>query len=144
LCEALEYAHANEIIHGGLKSSNLMLNEREELKITDFGLAAAALGRASRETSHVTAALGFMSPQQALGAQPSIADDVYSLGATIFDLLTGTPPFYKGQVLAQIRDLPAPTIAERFLELGIKDSVPFVVEDTVRRCLAKDAARRPQ
>jgi uncharacterized delta-60 repeat protein len=80
----------------------------------------------------------------ALGEKPSVLDDVYGLGATIFDLLTGTPPFYKGQVLAQICDRTPPSITERLRESGIQDSIPLIVEDAVALCLAKDPAKRPQ
>ena len=68
----------------------------------------------------------------------------HGLGATIYDLLTGTPPFYKGQVLAQICERTPPSVTERLFELGIEDSIPLVVEDTVAQCLAKDPGKRPQ
>jgi uncharacterized delta-60 repeat protein len=85
-----------------------------------------------------------MSPQLALGEKPTVLDDVYGLGATIYDLLTGTPPFYKGQVLAQICDRTPPTMTDRLFELGIEEGIPLVVEDTIALCLAKDPAKRPQ
>ena len=86
-----------------------------------------------------------LSPQQVMGKEPSRLDDIYSLGATIFDLLTGTPPFYKGEVFAQICAMKAPSMTARIQELEIQDEpISPVWEDTVARCLAKNPADRPQ
>jgi uncharacterized delta-60 repeat protein len=146
ICAALTYAHTEPgILHLALKPANLMLNSREQLKVADFGIAHSLQGMAARtDLNPAASVLGFMSPQLALGEKPSVLDDVYGLGATIYDLLTGTPPFYKGQVLAQICDRTPPSMTERLFELGIEDSIPLVVEDAVALCLAKDPAKRPQ
>lgn len=146
LCAALEYAHTSSgIMHGDLKPSNLLLNGRAELKVTDFGTARSLHGVAGpTDLNALAGTLGFMSPQQALGEKPSVLDDVYGLGATIYDLLTGTPPFYKGQVLAQVCERTPPSMTERLVELGLSESIPLVVEDTVALCLRKDPKQRPQ
>jgi len=146
ICAALTYAHTETgLLHLALKPANLMLNSRDQLKVADFGIARSLQVMAAPTGLNPPAgALGLISPQLALGEKPSVLDDVYGLGATIYDLLTGTPPFYKGQVLAQICDRTAPTMTERLFELGIEDAIPLVVEDTVALCLAKDPAKRPQ
>jgi uncharacterized delta-60 repeat protein len=146
ICAALTYAHTEaSILHLALKPANLMLNSRDQLKVADFGIARSLQELAASTGLHpATGALGLISPQLALGEKPSVLDDVYGLGATIYDLLTGTPPFYKGQVLAQMCDRAPPSMTERLFELGIEDSIPLVVEDTVALCLAKDPAKRPQ
>jgi uncharacterized delta-60 repeat protein len=146
ICAALTYAHTEAgILHLALKPANLLLNSRDHLKLTDFGISRSLQGMADPADAHAAAAiLGFLSPQQALGEKPSVLDDVYGLGATIYDLLTGTPPFYKGQVLAQVCDRAPATMTERLAELGIKDSIALVVEDSVAQCLAKDPAKRPK
>jgi uncharacterized delta-60 repeat protein len=146
LCAALTYAHTEpRILHLALKPANLLLDSREQLKLTDFGIARSLQGFAGPSDLQAAAAvLGFLSPQQALGEKPSVLDDVYGLGATIYDLLTGTPPFYKGQVLAQVCDRTPPSMTERLSELGLSDAIPEVVEDAVAQCLAKDPAKRPQ
>ena len=146
ICAALTYAHTEAgILHLALKPANLMLNSRAQLKVADFGISRSLQGLAApTDLNLAVAALGCMSPQLALGEKPSVLDDVYGLGATIYDLLTGTPPFYKGQVLAQICDRTPPSMTERLRELGIRNSIPLVVEDTVALCLAKDPAKRPQ
>src|ERR1700722_17527842 len=111
LCEALEFAHTDVgIIHSDLKPANLLINAQEVLKVTDFETAALIRKESSRRglAKGVYGGLGFLSPQQVMGDEPTKLDDIYSLGATIFDLLTGTPPFYKGEVFAQICSLKAP------------------------------------
>jgi uncharacterized delta-60 repeat protein len=145
LCSALEYAHnEGRSVHGNLKTSNLMLDQRGELKVIDFGIDRSLRAMAGQaDMNRVAVTLGFMSPQQALGEDPSLLDDVYGLGATIYDLLTGTPPFYKGQVLAQVCELKPQTMSERLAELGFEDSVSLVVEDAIAMCLEKEPAKRP-
>ena len=145
---ALDFAH-NEfgIIHRDLKPANLLVNAKDELKVTDFGIAASVRSESSRRglVKGGSGGLGFLSPQQVMGAEPSQLDDIYSLGATIFDLLTSTPPFYKGEIIAQICGLKPPGMKERLLELGIEDdSISPVWEATVAACLAKNPADRPQ
>jgi uncharacterized delta-60 repeat protein len=146
LCAALTYAHTEAgLLHLDLKPANLLLNSREQLKVTDFGLARSLHGIVtSTELTAALSTLGFLSPQQVLGENPSVPDDVYGFGATLYDLLTGTPPFYKGQVLAQVCELTPPTLSARLRELGIDDGIPAVVEDTVAQCLEKNPAKRPQ
>ncbi len=92
LCDALRYAHEEaKIIHRDLKPANLMLNSKGELKITDFGIAATLSDTTTRIT-RMTGTSGtaiYMSPQQMMGEKPAVTDDVYSLGATLYELLTG-------------------------------------------------------
>ena len=87
----------------------------------------------------------YMSPQQAMGDAPTHLDDLYSLGATLYDLITGRPPFFRGNILAQVLDQVPPSMTERRKELGItgKAAVPSEWEAVVAACLAKDPAARP-
>jgi uncharacterized delta-60 repeat protein len=145
---ALEFAHSEcGILHRDLKTSNLLVNAHDELKLTDFGIAQSIRGEHSRrgQVRGVYGGIGFLSPQQVMGEEPTRLDDVYSLGATIYDLLTGTPPFYKGEIVAQVCSLNPPAMNERLRELGLKgDPVPPVWEATIAACLAKNPAERPQ
>ncbi len=148
LCGALAYAH-NEfgMIHGDLKPSNLLVSAREGIKVSDFGFAAHIRNESSKRgiIKSGYSGIGFLSPQQVMGEAPARADDIYSLGATIFDLLAGTPPFYKGEIVAQIVSLRPPRMAQRLAELGIQhEPIPGVWEETVAACLAKNPADRPQ
>ncbi len=148
LCDALDYAHNRaRVIHRDLKPANLMVNQRGDLKITDFGIARSLADPATRLTSEQgrSGTLIYMSPQQLSGDRSTHFDDIYSLGATIYELLTSKPPFYSGNIDRQICERVAPLMTERRKELDIEPAlVPQVWEDTVAACLAKDPSRRPQ
>src|SRR5213080_1238437 len=148
LCDALDYAHNRaRVIHRDLKPANLMMNKRGELKITDFGIARNLADSASRLTAEQSRSgtLVYMSPQQLNGERGTHLDDIYSLGASIYDLLTSKPPFYSGNIDRQICERVAPSMTERRKELDIEPAlVPQLWEDAVAACLAKDPSRRPQ
>src|SRR3984893_7406861 len=147
LCDALVYAHDSaHLVHRDLKPSNLMVNSRSELKVADFGIACTLLESMrgiSLRTSSGT--LNYMSPQQLLGQDPSPLDDVYSVGATLYELLSSKPPFYGGDVASQVREVVAPTIAQRRVKFEIAgEPIPKYWEETIAGCLAKNPAQRPQ
>jgi serine/threonine protein kinase/Tfp pilus assembly protein PilF len=148
LCDALDYAHNHaKVIHRDLKPANLMVNQRSDLKITDFGIARSLADSATRLTEKQgrSGTLVYMSPQQLNGEHSTYCDDIYSLGATIYELLTSKPPFYSGNIDRQIYERVAPSMTDRRKELDIEPAlVAPVWEDTVAACLAKDASRRPQ
>ncbi|HEY4271755.1 MAG TPA: FlgO family outer membrane protein [Candidatus Udaeobacter sp.] len=148
LCDALDYAHNRaKVIHRDLKPANLMVNQRGDLKITDFGIARSLADSASRLTAEQgrSGTLVYMSPQQLSGEHGTHLDDIYSLGATIYELLTSKPPFYSGNIDRQICERVAPSMTERRKEFDIEQaSIPKLCEDTVAACLAKDPSRRPQ
>jgi serine/threonine protein kinase/Tfp pilus assembly protein PilF len=148
LCDALDYAHNRaRVIHRDLKPSNLMVNQRGDLKITDFGIARSLADPATRLTSEQgrSGTLVYMSPQQLNGERSTHFDDIYSFGATIYELLTSRPPFYSGNIDRQICERVAPSMTDRRKELDIEPAlVPQVWEHTVAACLAKDPSRRPQ
>ncbi|HEV2095385.1 MAG TPA: serine/threonine-protein kinase, partial [Chthoniobacterales bacterium] len=146
MCDALSYAHESvQLVHRDLKPSNVMVNSRAELKVTDFGIACSirdSMSRVSVRTSSGT--LLYMSPQQMLGENPAAADDVYALGALLYEMLTGKPPFHSGDVSAQVREVVPPTIKERRVQLGTQGAaVPRHWEETIAACLAKQAEYRP-
>jgi len=86
-----------------------------------------------------------MSPQQALGENPTVQDDIYALGASIYDLLSGKPPFYSGDILAQLREISPPPISRRRQDLGnTGEPIPVEWERTVAACLSKDPTARPR
>src|SRR5437899_8137116 len=148
LCDALDYAHNYaRIIHRDLKPANLMVNKKGDLKVSDFGIARSLGDTVSRLTMEQgrSGTLVYMSPQQLDGERGTHLDDVYSLGATLYELLTSKPPFYSGNVDRQINERVAPSMTERRSELDIEPAlVPQVWEDAVAACLAKDPSRRPQ
>ncbi|PYL51844.1 MAG: hypothetical protein DMF33_09590, partial [Verrucomicrobia bacterium] len=148
LCDALDYAHTRaNVIHCDLKPANLMVNQRGNLKISDFGIARSLGDSVSRLTVEQgrSGTLVYMSPQQLNGERSTHLDDIYSLGASIYELLTSKPPFYSGNIDRQICERVAPSMTERRKELDIEPAlVSQVWEDTVAACLAKDPSRRPQ
>ncbi|PYL59347.1 MAG: hypothetical protein DMF31_07060 [Verrucomicrobia bacterium] len=148
LCEALDYAHNRaKVIHCDLKPANLMVNQRGDLKVSDFGIARSLGESVSRLTIEQgrSGTLIYMSPQQLNGERSTHFDDIYSLGATIYELLTSKPPFYSGNIDRQICERVAPSMTERRKEFDIEPAfVPKVWEDAVAACLAKDPSRRPQ
>jgi serine/threonine protein kinase/Flp pilus assembly protein TadD len=148
LCDALDYAHNRaKVIHRDLKPANLMVNQRGELKVSDFGIARSLGDSMSRITMEQgrSGTLVYMSPQQLAGERGTHLDDIYSLGATLYDLLTSKPPFYSGNVDRQIHERVAPSMTERRKELDIEPAlVPAIWEEVVAACLAKDPSRRPQ
>src|SRR5262249_28998896 len=89
--------------------------------------------------------LVYMSPQQLDGDRCRQLDDIYSLGASIYELLTSKPPFYSGNIDRQIHERLAPSMPERRQEFDVEPAqVPKVWEDAVAACLAKDPSQRPQ
>jgi serine/threonine protein kinase/Tfp pilus assembly protein PilF len=148
LCDALNYAHNHaKIIHCDLKPANLMVNQRGDLKVSDFGIARSLGDSASRLTLEQgrSGTLVYMSPQQLNGERCTHLDDIYALGASVYELLTSKPPFYSGNIDRQICERVAPSMTERRKELDIEPAlVPQVWEDVVAACLAKDPSQRPQ
>jgi serine/threonine protein kinase/tetratricopeptide (TPR) repeat protein len=148
LCDALDYAHNYaHVIHRDLKPANLMVNQRGELKVSDFGIARSLGDSMSVITmaGGKSGTLSYMSPQQLEGERGTHLDDIYSLGASVYELLTSKPPFYAGNIDRQIREKIPPSMTERRKEFEIEaEPIPAVWEGWVAACLAKDPGRRPQ
>ncbi|HEX5489431.1 MAG TPA: bifunctional serine/threonine-protein kinase/formylglycine-generating enzyme family protein [Rhodanobacteraceae bacterium] len=89
LLDALSHAHGRGIVHGGIKASNVLFDERGQARLSDFGIARCAGELGLR---HSTAA-AYLSPEQARGDAPGQRSDLYSIGILAFEFLTGSPPF---------------------------------------------------
>src|SRR5205814_1980371 len=128
-----------------LMLANLMVNQRGDLKVADFGIArtlAESLKLLTMEQGR-SGTLCYMSPQQLDGERGTHLDDIYSLGATLYDLLTSKPPFYSGNIDRQIHERSAPSMTERRKDLNIEPAlVPPVWDETSEACLAKAPWRR--
>jgi serine/threonine protein kinase len=148
LCDALDYAHNHaRIIHRDLKPANLMVNQRGDLKVSDFGISRSLSDSVSMLTMERgrSGTLVFMSPQQLDGERGSPLDDVYSFGATLYELITSKPPFSTGNVDRQIREKIPPLMAMRRKDFEIEgEMIDETWEKVIAACLAKDPARRPQ
>lgn len=145
VCAALDYAHAQKIVHRDLKPGNLLRSAEGTVKIADFGIAQPLRETSMRVSQWQPAGtLVYMSPQQHFGEPPRAADDIYALGATLYELLTSKPPFYSGNLAAQIESRRPDSIRERRWQLGLPDgAIPRVWEDTIAACLAKRPEDRP-
>jgi serine/threonine protein kinase len=148
LCDALDYAHNHaQIVHRDLKPANLMVNQRGDLKVADFGIARSLRDSVSKLTiqNARSGTLVYMSPQQLEGERGTLLDDIYSMGATIYELLTSRPPFYSGNVDQQIRERIPPPMMQRRSELEVEgEPIDRIWEDVIQACLAKSPERRPQ
>jgi formylglycine-generating enzyme required for sulfatase activity len=149
LCAALDYAHRQaKVVHRDLKPANILVTKDGAVKITDFGIARSLTETHTRLTGRVGATSGtlvYMSPQEVAGKKATPADDVYALGATLYELLTGKPPFHTGDITHQILQQPPASLAERRAELEAKGRpVPAAWEETILACLAKEPGNRPQ
>jgi serine/threonine protein kinase len=142
LAQAVSYAHSKQIVHRDLKPLNVLLDEHHNPKVADFGLA-----RRMEDQSHLTqdgTILGtpsYMAPEQASGNKHAIGplSDVYSLGAILYELLTGRPPF-KGatiwEVVQQVRNTdPVPPSQ-------LQSGIPADLETICLKCLQKLPERR--
>lgn len=148
ICEALDYAHGQtNVVHRDLKPANLMVSKKGQLKITDFGIART-LGESQSMVAHQgerSFTLLYASPQQLNGEDPQVGDDLYSLGATLYDLLSGAPPFTTGDVYQQVHQRPPPSLVERRRTRGLSSpDLPDNWEETILACLAKTPAERPK
>ena len=147
LAGALTYAHESAgIVHRDLKPANLLLAQGEIVKLSDFGISQALRQPSGRRHQPAGGTLAYAGPQQIAGEPPSPADDIYSLGATLYELLTGTTPFQARTVEEMIEQVnhqaPIP-IPERLQALGRRDEVPRRLVSLVQRCLDKDPVCRP-
>lgn len=144
LCAALEYAHGEKIIHRDLKPANLMVDISGRMKLADFGIARTVCDTMSRNApNHTSGTLLYMSPQQMDGESARPADDIYALGATLYELLTGKPPFYTGNIVHQVRNVQPRPMQEQLQQLDHKNDIPAEVERVIIACLAKDPGQRP-
>jgi serine/threonine-protein kinase len=141
-CDGLAAAHAAGVIHRDIKPANLIITPTGIVKICDFGIARALSGTADPGLTPPTDAIGtssYMAPEQARGAQLDARADLYALGAVMFTMLAGAPPFKgnQAQILEQHRDqTPAPL-------RQFRADIPPPLEALVAQLLAKSPADRP-
>ncbi|MCM1025452.1 MAG: Stk1 family PASTA domain-containing Ser/Thr kinase [Roseburia sp.] len=135
----IEAAHNNHIIHRDIKPQNIMISRDGKVKVTDFGIAKAATSNTI--TSNVMGSVHYTSPEQARGGYSDEKSDIYSLGITLFEMLTGRVPF-NGETTVAIaikhiqEEMPSP---REFVP-----EIPPVVESIVLKCCQKSPDRRYQ
>jgi serine/threonine-protein kinase len=135
----IEAAHNNHIIHRDIKPQNIIISKDGKVKVTDFGIAKAA--SSNTITSNVMGSVHYTSPEQARGGYSDEKSDVYSLGITMFEMLTGRVPF-NGETTVAIaikhiqEELPYPS--------DFVPEIPVAVESIVLKCCQKSPDRRYQ
>ena len=138
VAEALHYAHAHGVVHRDIKPANIMLLKDKTVKVTDFGIARVTASSKTK-TGVVLGTPSYMSPEQLSGKHVDGRSDLFSLGAMLYELLTGVRPF-RGDSMAtlmfQIANEPHPDIREHRPEL------PEEVARLIDRMLAKKAEDR--
>ena len=139
-CRGLAHAHAAGLVHRDVKPQNLLLGPDGTLKVADFGIARAAETTALTQAGTVLGTAAYLSPEQATGEEVSPAADVYSLGAVLYELLTGRLP-YEFDSLVDLVEKQARGSITPVSELS--PEVPQHVEDAVMRSLARNPAYRP-
>jgi eukaryotic-like serine/threonine-protein kinase len=139
-CAGLQHAHDAGLVHRDVKPANLLVREDDVLKIADFGIARAA--ELTRLTQHgtVLGSAAYVSPEQAAGEEVTATTDVYSLGAVVYELLAGRPP-YEFDSLAELAAQQTAGVITPLRDL--EPSVPEAVEGVVMHALARDPRFRP-
>ena len=135
----IEAAHNNHIIHRDIKPQNIIISKDGKVKVTDFGIAKAATSNTI--TSNVMGSVHYTSPEQARGGFSDEKSDIYSLGITLFEMLTGRVPFYGDTTVAiAIKHIQEPIPSPR----EYVPEIPISVEQIVYKCTQKSPDRRYQ
>lgn len=142
VAEAIAYAHSKGVIHRDLKPANVLLDRNDEPKVTDFGLARRAESNSDlTRTGAVMGTPSYMPPEQASGKTDEVGPlaDVYSLGAILYCMLTGRPPFQASNPLDTLMQVIE---REPVSVSTLNPAVPRDLETICQKCLQKDPNKR--
>jgi|GEM_PF-2801785 len=133
--KGLHYAHSKAVVHRDVKPSNIFLTDEGRVVVMDFGIAKLLLGERFTQTDMVVGTPHYFAPEQGTPQQVDHRADIYALGAVLFQLLTGKPPFQGDsavQIIAQHLNAQVPII----------EHVPASVQTVIKTAMAKDPANR--
>ena len=140
VCRGLQFAHDKGIVHRDLKPGNVWLTQDGGSKIGDFGLAVATDRSRLTQAGFMVGTVSYMPPEQALGGNVDQRSDLYALGAMLYELVCGRPPFIGDESVAIItQHLETPPVAPSWH----KPEVPAGLEALILRLLEKDPEKRP-
>lgn len=139
IAEALEHAHQNNIVHCDIKPHNILMTRSGRVKVTDFGIARAVTSATMTQTGTIIGSVHYFSPEQAKGGAVSAKSDIYSLGAVMYEMLTGVVPF-TGETpisiaIKHLQDDPKPL-------REVNPAVPPILEALVLKAMAKNPEQR--
>lgn len=137
ICKALSYAHERKIVHRDIKPSNIMWTDKREVKLMDFGLAKV-LKDVTNQTTRVAGTPFYMAPEQVRGEGVDHRADLYALGVTIFEILSGDLPFPEGDISYHHIHTPPPSLLEKVKNL------PKAFDDIVQTLMQKKKEDRYQ
>ncbi|MDO4630527.1 MAG: serine/threonine-protein kinase [Planctomycetia bacterium] len=141
ISSALNCAHAHGIIHRDLKPANLLLTPEGNVKLSDFGIATLFGSSKITSLGSIIGTLNYMSPEQAAAEPVSARSDLFSFGAVLTALMTGTPPF-SGSTLPEIIHQHVSRRARRPSQLGVE--IPVEFDELIGRLLERNPDRRPK
>ncbi|MGO9916156.1 MAG: WD40 repeat domain-containing serine/threonine protein kinase [Isosphaeraceae bacterium] len=142
VAEAIEYAHRRGVIHRDLKPANILLDAEDRPRVTDFGLARRVRADGGLTGSgQMMGTPSYMPPEQAGGKQGEVgpAADVYALGATLYCMVTGRPPFQAATAMETVLQVISD---EPVLPRRLNASIPRDVETICLKCLEKEPGKR--
>ncbi|MCC6391130.1 MAG: serine/threonine protein kinase [Bryobacterales bacterium] len=137
--DGLKHAHAMGILHRDIKPANILISEAGEVKVTDFGIARFVNSDRMTRAGRIVGTIEYMAPERILGHEADARSDIYSVGALLFEMLTGRIPFQSEnefELLKKQLDMPPPSLAA----CGI--TVPEGIERIVQTALAKQTQQR--
>jgi eukaryotic-like serine/threonine-protein kinase len=141
ICSALAAAHAQGVIHRDIKPGNVMVTRDGTVKVMDFGIARVLGPETAPQTSAVLGTASYLSPEQAQGSPVDARTDIYSLGAVLYEMLAGRPPFTGDSPVAvaykQVNERPA-------TPSSLNADVPARLDAVVMKALSKNPANRYQ
>ena len=137
ICQGLDYAHRKDIIHRDINPSNIMLAHDGIIKITDFGIARILKDTSSGISDETTTGTPpYMSPEQLAGKRIDQKGDIYSLGATLYELLSGEPPFPSEGIEYKILHLKPQELTNK------RPDIPEHINKAILKCLEKEPSKR--
>jgi tetratricopeptide (TPR) repeat protein len=141
VCRGLEFAHAKGIIHRDLKPGNVWLSADGTAKIGDFGLAVAVELSRLTQSGMMVGTVSYMPPEQAMGGKVTTKADLYSLGAMLYEMVTGRPPFVGDDSVSIIgQHINTPPVSPAWHRADL----PPALETLIMQLLEKDPQKRPE